>query len=160
MIFITLGNQDFQFTRLLREIEDLLISHKISEPVIAQIGHTQFESKVIETFQFLDQAEFLEYMNKARIIITHAGTGSIINGLKLGKKVIAAARLSKFQEHIDNHQLEILEAFSGKQMILGLKKDLSDLELKINQCSSFIPIPFFSNNKNFNKQLINLIDNL
>src|SRR5690606_13288535 len=97
------------------------------------------------------------YMGASRIIITHAGTGSIINGLKLGKIVIAAARLSKFKEHIDNHQLEILEAFSSKKMILGLKDDLSDLELKINLSKSFVPEPFYSNNENFNKQIIHLL---
>lgn len=160
MIFITLGNQNFQFSRILEKIESLILSKKILDPVVAQIGHTKFESKVITTFEFLEQEEFLNYIQKASLVISHAGTGSIINSLKLGKKLIAAARLSKFHEHIDNHQLEIQAAFSDKNMILALKKDLSDLEHKIYLANDFIPEPFCSNNVNFNRQIIDIINHL
>jgi UDP-N-acetylglucosamine transferase subunit ALG13 len=159
MIFITLGNQNFQFSRLLKKIDSLVVSKIIQEPVIAQTGHTIYIGNAIQTFDFLEQEIFLDYIDKANLIITHAGTGSIINSLKKGKKLIAAARLSNYEEHIDDHQIEILEAFTSKNMILGLNNELSDLELKIKMSKDFVPVPFHSNNDVFNKKLIKIIDN-
>lgn len=159
MIFITLGNQNFQFSRLLKKIDSLVVSKSIQEPVIAQTGHTKYIGNAIQTFDFLEQEIFLDYIDRANLIITHAGTGSIINSLKKGKKLIAAARLSNYEEHIDDHQIEILEAFTSKNMILGLNNELSDLELKIRMSKDFVPMPFYSNNDVFNKKLINIIDN-
>ena len=51
------------------------------------------------------------------LIITHAGTGVIVNGVKKGKKVIAIPRLSKYGEHVDNHQIQLIKEFSELNFI-------------------------------------------
>ena len=58
---------------------------------------------------------------KADIVITHGGTGAIIGAVKKGKKVIAVPRLSKYGEHVDNHQLQIIEQFKEQNLICGLE---------------------------------------
>ena len=88
MIFVTLGTQDKKFKRLLDAVEKL----DIDEKIIAQIGSTDFKSEKMELHKFMSKDEFDNYMKEARIIITHAGVGTIIEGLKLHKKMIVSAR--------------------------------------------------------------------
>ncbi len=160
MIFVTIGNQNFHFNRLLEKIEDLAANNVIKDKVVAQIGYTTFQSDYIDTVDFLAKEEFNDYIQKSRFVISHAGTGSLISSLRKGKKVISVARLKKHGEHIDDHQTEILEAFTSKGFIIGTKEDLSDLEEKIILINDFNPLKFVSNNELFNNKLGEIIDNL
>src|SRR5699024_2706216 len=118
MIFITLGTQNFNFSRLLKAVESAINNGVLNGKVIAQIGNNNFDSEHIQCIPFLDKETFNEYMENAEFIISHAGTGSIITALKKGKKVLVAPRLKKYEEHIDDHQLEILAAFTKLNLII------------------------------------------
>lgn len=113
MIFVTLGSQKFQFNRLLKAVDEL----KIDEEVFAQIGYSDYKPMNYKYKKFLDRNEFTQIMKKSDIIITHGGTGAIMNALKQNKKVIAVPRLSKYGEHVDNHQLQIIEQFKDLDLI-------------------------------------------
>ena len=117
MIFVTLGSQKFQFNRLLKAIDELIITEKIAEMVIAQIGYSDYKPKHYNYRKFLDRDEFIAVMSEADIVITHGGTGVIINAIKKGKKVIAAPRLKRYGEHIDDHQIQLLKQFKELDMI-------------------------------------------
>lgn len=153
MIFVTLGTQDKQFKRLLEAVDKLDINDKI----IAQTGSTEFKSDKVEIHKYLSQRKFNQYMKDADMIITHAGVVTIIAGLKLHKKMIVAARRAEYKEHVNNHQMQILEAFSKDGYILPLY-DFEDLPKLIK--TEFIPKEFMSNNKIFNKKLNSKIDEL
>src|SRR4051794_12163679 len=114
MILVLLGTFSIEFPRPLIEIEKLCKEGKITEEVIVQSGHTKYESPYFRIVPFMDIDTLNNLYNKARIIITHGGTGSMLNGIKLGKTVIAIPRLRKNGEHIDDHQLEIVEVFKKK----------------------------------------------
>ena len=148
MIFVTLGTQDKKFRRLLDAVEDL----EIEEKIIVQAGSTDYESNKMEIHKFLTSKEFEKYLEEARIVITHAGVGTIISGLSLNKKMIVAPRKQEYKEHVNNHQEQILETFSKEGYIIPLD-DFSKLKEKIMQADSFIPKKFTSNNKNFVKLL-------
>lgn len=160
MVFVTLGNQDFQFSRLLKAVERAIDNGVITSDVVAQIGHTEFESDKLKTRKFLSKDEFDNFIAQSEFIITHAGTGSIINGIRNHKKVIVAARRKKFGEHIDDHQLELLEAFGKKKYIIPLNKELTDLEEKVKNLNSILLENYVSNTVEFNKHLINIIHHL
>lgn len=155
LIFVTLGTQDKKFKRLLDAIEKI----EINEKIIAQTGSTDFKSSKMEIHKFLSSDKFEEYMKDARIIISHAGVGTIIKGLELGKTMIVAPRLKEYKEHVNNHQLQILQSFSEEGYIIPLE-DFNKLEETINEASNFIPKKFNSNNKNFvrllNKEITRL----
>ena len=148
LIFVTLGTQDKHFPRLLEAVEQL----NLNEKIIAQTGSTDFKSKKMEIHKFLSQDEFNKYMKEERIIITHAGVGTIIYGLNLGKTMIVAPRLKKYGEHVNDHQLQILETFSKDGYIIPLE-DFSKLEEKLEEAKNFKPKKFVSNNANFVKHL-------
>src|SRR5690606_26708968 len=109
MILVLLGTFPTAFPRPLMEIEALCQTGEIQEPVIVQSGHTHMESDHMEMRPFIPPDELSELCVGARVIITHAGTGSLIKGIKLQKKIIAVARLSKYNEMVDDHQVEILK---------------------------------------------------
>lgn len=153
MILVTLGTQKQDFSRLLKYIED----SKIKDEIIVQAGLTKFESKKMKILDFINYNEMNDLIDKADLIITHAGTGSILTPLKKDKKVIACARLSKYSEHVDDHQLQIVEVFRDEGYLLELNENnkLDDLYKEIKK---FKPKKYISNTENFLKSLKEEID--
>lgn len=119
MIFITLGSQKFQFNRLLKAVDNLIENGRITDVVFAQIGYSDYKPVRYRYKSFIDRDEFDIEMEKGDIIITHGGTGAIIGAVKKGKKVIAVPRLAKYGEHVDDHQLQIVEQFCHLNLISG-----------------------------------------
>jgi UDP-N-acetylglucosamine transferase subunit ALG13 len=120
MIFVTLGSQKFQFNRLLKAVDELVKNGTITEEVFAQTGYSDYEPQNYSFKQFLDREEFAEWEAKADIVITHGGTGAIIGAVKKGKKVIAVPRRAKYCEHVDDHQMQLIEQFENQNLICGL----------------------------------------
>lgn len=148
MILVTLGTQKEQFTRLLDYIE----KSNIKEKIIVQAGHTKYKSKKMEIFDFIPYETMDKYINEADLIITHSGTGSVLTPLKRGKKVIVCARLSKYDEHVDNHQLELLEVFKEEGYVLELSED-NNLDEIYKNIKNFKPRKYLSNTERFIEKL-------
>jgi len=125
MIFVTVGSQKFPFDRLLKAVDQLPADYD----VFAQTGYSSYLPQNYAYQRFLDRDAFAEYIEKADIIITHAGTGAIMSAVKKGKKVIAVPRLKEYGEHVDDHQTQIVEEL-GKQNILCPCMDM-DIEKAI-----------------------------
>jgi len=153
MTLVTLGTQHQEFTRLLDYIEN----SNLKGEIIVQAGYTKYESKRMKIFDFISYDEMEKYINKCDLVITHAGTGSIVMPLKKDKKVIACARLSKFGEHVDNHQVELVDVFYSEGYILKIDEDTSLNEV-LKNIKNFKPKKFVSNTKKFIKSLENEIN--
>ncbi len=121
MIFITLGSQQLQFNRLLKAVDQQVAEGKIKDKVFAQIGYSNYIPQNYEYKAFLDREEFMEMQKKSDLIITHGGTGAIVGALKKDKKVIAVARLAKYGEHVDDHQLQLIKEFRNSNLICECK---------------------------------------
>jgi UDP-N-acetylglucosamine transferase subunit ALG13 len=119
MIFVVLGTWEMPFTRPLVEIDAAIREGQLPPPVVVQSGKTQFVSPQMKIVPFFDAEELDRMYEEASLIICQAGVGSIMHGLRKHRKVIAIARLAKFDEHIDDHQLEILEVFSKSGAVLA-----------------------------------------
>lgn len=132
MIFVCVGTKRFQFNRLLKEIDKLITEDIIQDEVFAQIGASTYIPKNYSYKKYLSGEEFRFFQEKADIIITHGGTGSIVGALKLQKQVIAVPRLTKYGEHADDHQLEIVDLFYKKGYIEKVE-EISELGNAINK---------------------------
>lgn len=117
MILVTVGSQKFQFNRLLKKIDELIEKGTIKEKVFAQIGVSDYKPKNYQYVDFTTQDEFSKKIDEADIIITHAGTGVIVNAVKKGKKVIGVPRLAKYGEHVDDHQIQLIDEFKELNFI-------------------------------------------
>ncbi|GFN32765.1 PssE/Cps14G family polysaccharide biosynthesis glycosyltransferase [Paenibacillus xylaniclasticus] len=146
MILVSLGTQEFSFNRLLEEIDSLIEKKVIVEEVVAQIGYSTYVPKHFRSEKFIDFQTFDELLNRCNILITHGGTGTIVGALKKkNAKIIAVPRLKKHNEHVDDHQTEIINHFSDSQMIVGIQ-DVSQLEEAIKRINEFKPKEFVSGN--------------
>ncbi|GAB6099401.1 hypothetical protein JCM16358_12800 [Halanaerocella petrolearia] len=154
MIFIVLGTHELSFERLLNEVEKLKEFGIIEDKLIAQIGNTNFESDFIETKSFYTYEEMNTMYEEADLIITHGGTGSIIHGVEKEKKIIAVARLKKYNEHNDNHQKEIINKFKDAGYILEWEED-ENLGNIIEKARRFTPNKY----KSGKEKIIETIEN-
>lgn len=129
MIFVVLGTQKFQLNRLLKLIDYYVKAGILKEEVVAQIGNSDYEPENYTYCRFMDKSEFDSYVKKASVVITHSGVGSIISALLAKKPVIVFPRLEKYKEHVDNHQLDIANAFARKQYVLCCYEEDDLIEL-------------------------------
>lgn len=159
MIFVTLGTNDESFERLLKAIDKEIEKGTIKEKVIVQAGCTKYESKNMEILDLVPREEFDKLVSECDLLITHGGVGSILTGINKGKKVIAVPRLAKYNEHGNDHQLQIVENLSKKKYILGVK-DLNQLGKTIEKAKKFKPQKFVSNTHNIIDMIEKFIDNL
>ncbi len=152
MILVLLGTQDSPFDRILKAISKEKEKKNIRDRVVAQIGCTNFEDESIETFDFASKEKIEELIDKARIVITHGGVGVITECINKGKKVIVVPRLKKYNEHANDHQLQITKEFASKGYILPLY-DVKNLSKVLNEIKNFKPVKYQSNSENFKNKI-------
>lgn len=117
MIFITTGSRSFQFNRLLKTVDGALGEGLITDTVFAQIGSSDYRIKNYEYIDFLNHDEFNDKLNSCDIVLTHGGTGVIVNSVKIGKRVVAIPRLAQYGEAVDDHQIQLIKAFEKLEMV-------------------------------------------
>jgi UDP-N-acetylglucosamine transferase subunit ALG13 len=94
------------------------IAGKIDEKIIMQIGYTNYKPMNAEHFSFVDNFEEILKLNReSRVVVSHAGAGSIVTALKQNTPVIVVPRLKKYNEHMNDHQLEIAHAMSENKNV-------------------------------------------
>lgn len=153
MIFVILGTQDKSFDRLLNAIDKQIDNGNIKEKVIVQAGSTVYKSKNMKIYDLLSIKKFNKYIEESDFIITHGGVGSILDGLKNNKKIIAIPRLSEYNEHENNHQEQIINEFVKQKYILTCS-DLDKLDKTLKKIKNFEPKKYIGNND----KMINTIE--
>lgn len=159
MILVMLGTQDKPFNRILKAVAREKKKGNIKDKIIAQIGCTNFKDDNIKTFDFSSKEEIESLIEKARIIITHAGVGTITECLSKDKKVIVVPRLKKYGEHTNDHQLQITKEFALKGYVLPLY-DTKNLSKALNDIKTFKPVKYESNNEGFKNKIKEYIGKL
>lgn len=157
MILVLLGTQNNSFHRLLEEVQKNIENGKINEEIVVQKGFTKFDSKNMTLFEKLPTDELKKEIEKADIIITHGGVGSIIESITRGKKVIAVPRLQEYKEHVNNHQIDIIESFHEKGYIIGIH-GVEELGEALEKVKSFNPEKYIRNTGNIIKLVSEFID--
>lgn len=157
MILVILGTQDKPFNRLLEAVDKAYQKKIIKDKVIVQAGTTKYDSENMEIFDLIPMNKFNNLVGKADLIITHGGVGSIIQGLKKGKKIVAVPRLKKYGEHTNDHQLQIIDEFSKQGYIIPCK-DINNLEDVLKEVKNFKTKNYKSNNTKMLNIITNFID--
>jgi len=126
LIFVTVGTHSHPFNRLLEIVDSL----PADQERIVQYGFSTYPLKNCETYRFLEFEQMRSFMARADCVVSHAGVGSIMLALATGKRPVVAPRLHRFGEHVDDHQVEIVQAFATAQKVVPLMPG-NDLTLKI-----------------------------
>jgi len=103
MIFVTVGTQ-LPFERLIRAVDEIAPYLK-GEKIIAQTNGGNYIAQNIECKSYFTADEFNTIISQSRMIISHAGTGSIISALTHKKPIIIMPRRASLKEHRNEHQL-------------------------------------------------------
>lgn len=131
MMFVTVGTHTQGFDRLIEAVDNLIAIGEIKEKIIAQIGYGKYIPKNCKWVRFTSHDNFIKICKKSRVVITHGGVGSIISSLKLKKPTIVVPRLKRFNEHVDDHQLQITEQLEKQRRIIAVY-NVSKLKNAIN----------------------------
>ena len=102
MILVSVGASHFPFDRLLHAVDGL----PTGETVIVQHGPSEVRPAGARCVPFAPLQTLADLVQEARIVVTHAGVGSILLSLANGKRPYVVPRLSAFGETVDDHQLE------------------------------------------------------
>ena len=156
MILVLLGTQNNSFHRLLEEIDKNIKKGNINDRVVVQAGFTKYESNNMEIFDMVSQEELDKLLDEADLVITHGGVGSIMGAIRKGKKVIGVPRLKKYGEHVNDHQLEILDTFKKQGLIVGINS-VEELEQALKDVENFKLTQTDDEDKPVNK-IVQLVD--
>lgn len=102
MIFATTGTQ-LPFPRMIAALDAL--APDLGEPVIAQVGPDPGTYPNLETHATLPPDRFDVLFAQARIVVAHAGIGSILSARRHGRPLILMPRRFEHGEHRNDHQL-------------------------------------------------------
>lgn len=155
MIFVTVGTQ-LPFDRLIGAV-DAWAGAGSRVPVFAQIGPSRLRPRHIEYAQFVSPAECARRMEQASAIVAHAGMGTILTALELGKPLLVLPRRASLGEHRNEHQLATAHRFSelGRLQVAfdesQLPSALDELSRTVAQprLGAYAPEPFLRNLRAF-----------
>lgn len=158
MILVLLGTQNNSFVRLLDAVQDCINKKIINEEVIVQAGFTKYESKDMKIFSMINSENFSKMLDEADLIITHAGVGSLISSLERGKKVIVVPRLKRYNEHVNNHQIQIARKYKHEGYVKSVM-NLKNLGRAIKSMENFEPKEYKKTKSEILSIIENFIDN-
>lgn len=102
MIFCTIGTQA-PFDRFVRIVDE--VAKDLDEEVVVQAFKDKYEPKNVKLVQFLAPDEFNKLFAEARMIVAHAGMGTIISAMQQDKPIVVFPRIAALGEHRNEHQL-------------------------------------------------------
>ncbi len=149
MIFVIVGTDTHPFNRLLEWVDEAIEKKIIKDRVIAQIGNSTYKPKNYEYSHFFSYEDMKKLLKKSKLIIAHAGAGTVIDALSLNKKLIVVPRRKKFNEHTDDHQVELAKllakekkcvvAFSKKEFFESIERIRNDkIDIKVKKPKGII----------------------
>ena len=133
MIFLTVGTQ-LPFDRMVRAI-DTWAGGSNRRDIFGQIGPGKYRPANFQCQDFIDAQQFRQRVQNADIVVAHAGMGSIITALELGKTILVMPRRAALGEHRNDHQVATAERFKAQGRIL-VAFDESDLLAQLTTLAS------------------------
>ena len=110
MIFVVTGTQ-LPFPRLIGAMDDL--APALDEKVVAQVGPDTTPRVHVETHANLPPARFEALFREARVVVAHAGVGSILSAKRFARPLILVPRRFDLGEHRNDHQQATARELEG-----------------------------------------------
>jgi UDP-N-acetylglucosamine transferase subunit ALG13 len=129
VIFATVGSQE-PFDRLIRAVDEWAVLHGRSD-VFAQIGDSTYCPEHIKFTKFLEPSEYNRVIHEASVVVAHAGMGSIISALEIGKPVVVMPRRGALRETRNDHQVATAERFGVRGRVI-VAQDEQELAEKLD----------------------------
>ncbi len=101
MILVTTGSSGAAFDRLLSVVERF----DIAEEIVVQCGPSSLRPEGATCVDYLPFDELSRIVSRARVVVSHAGVGSILLCRSHGHRPVVVPRLAGLREVVDDHQL-------------------------------------------------------
>ena len=122
MIFVTVGTNEAPFDRLLRALDGF----SRDEQLIVQTGASHVRPRGATCIEQLSFEALTDHVRRARVVVTHAGVGSVLVALTNGKRPLIVPRRAEFGEAVDDHQFVFARRFAAAGLV-SLVEDEQDL---------------------------------
>lgn len=120
-VFVTVGTiKPFRFDRLMTRLKQIIPS---DAEVRVQFGETTIDHPGWSAQAYTSSGEFDKSVEWADCVVSHAGVGSVLRIMDLGKYPILAVRRSGFNEHVDDHQAQIARYVTDQGLGQGVEAD-------------------------------------
>lgn len=126
MILVTLGTLHFPFDRLLRAIDAL----PGDEELVVQSRAGSFRPPRARWYDDLPYDELVGEIVRARVVVCHAGVGSVLTALAHKKRPVVVPRLQRYGEAVDDHQLPFGRRLAAAGLVT-LVEDPADLAASV-----------------------------
>ncbi|RVU34118.1 glucuronosyltransferase [Hwanghaeella grinnelliae] len=107
MIFVTVGTQ-LAFPRLMEAFDTL--APGLGEDVVAQVGPDTGNYPNLKAQPNVAPDEFERLFTEARLVVGHAGVGTILSAKRFGTPLVLMPRRHALGEHRNDHQLATAKA--------------------------------------------------
>jgi len=111
LIFVTVGSA-LPFDRLLH-----WLALPRDELLVVQHGASSVRPGGATCVAFMGFEEIVRQVQAARVVVCHAGVGSILVALQNGKRPIVVPRLRRFGEAPDDHQEELASRLAAEGLV-------------------------------------------
>ena len=138
MIFVTVGS-DVPFSRLVKQV-DVWSKDNPGQRIFAQVGRlgpADYVPQAMAWTEMLSADDFDRRCAEARLIVAHAGMGSIISALQIGKPIVILPRSGRLRETRNDHQFATAKRFSDRPGIFVAWSE-GDLDAAIGQAAAAI----------------------
>ncbi|RLS58099.1 MAG: glucuronosyltransferase [Planctomycetota bacterium] len=136
MIFVAVGTQ-LPFDRLIRAVDEWAAIAPRGE-IVAQIAEGSYVPQHLHWKRMMPPAEFRRHLEKCDLVVAHAGIGTILSALEIGKPVFVLPRKASCGEHRNDHQLATANRFGSRRMV-QVAQDESELSTLLDQFESTTP---------------------
>lgn len=163
MIFVTVGTHEQPFNRLIKAVDELKRDGVITEDVIIQTGFSTYEPKYCQWSKLIPYQQMIKNVEDARIVITHGGPASFIMPLQIGKTPIVVPRQKKYDEHVNDHQVEFARNVAERIGTIIPVEDintLGDIIMNYDQIVAGMGHGMSSNNTCFNEELERIVEKM
>ncbi len=136
MIFVTVGAQ-MAFDRMIKAVDEWA-GREGRTDVFAQIGPAEYTPRHVAHTGFLEPPQFAERAKAASVIVAHAGMGSIITALTMGKPILVMPRLGDLRETRNDHQVATAKRLSelGKVAVAMDERELIERLDRLDELTS------------------------
>ena len=163
MIFITVGTHEQPFNRLLKYMDRYIEETGLKEWVVCQSGYSDYVPKHYKAEKFTKFEQMQDYLESARIVITHGGPSSFIPVLAKGRIPIVVPREKIFYEHVNDHQKDFCRRVNedkGTLLLCSSYEEFKDALMNYDKKSKEMKSGFKPHNKEFCKELEMRIEGL
>jgi len=116
VIFATVGSTQIPFERFIRALETLP-----GDQLLVQHGPVPPPAGAARANAFMQFPEMIESMEAADVVVCHAGAGSILCALRAGHTPVVVPRLKRYQETVDDHQVEFSRALAAEGKVIAVE---------------------------------------